>query len=303
MHLRKRNFVARQTSKKAIVVVAGVKFTKAKRRFDHHKDVRYFELRDGIYKMNAAAGSVLKLHDEYEIIGQGASPDEAHRLEQLGLLDKGRYCAVNLLNKEEVKNFVAVIGALKEQTGLPVHLVHYGSASEVQTTLPKGSLRHSVWEAPGEAVSDLVLANCATLLNILQEMKRQNIFEGQEVSKVVSLSAVAAVRPLAKLSLDSIQKAAGHSLMRTLALELTREKIFVTEIMAGSTDGGYYDNDATFEISLGHSKDIGYAYAPKDKPVFTADQIGDAVRYVVDARCNVREVVLIPYGQYPHLGA
>ena len=122
-------------------------------------------------------------------------------------------------------------------------------------------------------------------------------------STFISLSAVAAIRPLAKLDLDNTQKAANHSSMRTLALELTREKIFITEIMTGSTDGGYYDNDATFDISLGHSKDIGYEYNPEDKPVFTADQIGDAVRYVIDARCNVREVVLIPYGQYPHLGA
>ena len=292
-----------QPIKKAIVVVAGVKFTKARRRFDHQKDVRYFELQDGIYRMNAAAGSVLKLHDEYEVVAQGAAPEEAQRLAELGLLDTSRYHAANLLDKAAVKEFVTAVRTLQQTTGLPVHVVHYGSASEVQVALPKGSLRHSVWEAPGEAVSDLVLANCATLYNLLQEMKRQKIFDDQEVSKVISLSAVAAVRPLAKLSLDSIQKAAGHSLVRTLALELTRERIYITEIMAGSTDGGYYDNDAALDISLEHSKDIGYEYAPESKPVFSADQIGDAVRYVIDARCNVREVVLIPYGQYPHLGA
>jgi hypothetical protein len=88
-----------------------------------------------------------------------------------------------------------------------------------------------------------------------------------------------------------------------MALELTPEKIYITEIMPGSTDGGYYDNDATLEISLEHSSGIGYSYSPETKPMFTADQIGDAVRYVIDARCNVRELVLIPYGQYPHLGA
>lgn len=284
-------------------MVCGVKFTKVKRRFDHHKDVRYFKLQEGLFKMNAAAGSVLKLSDEYEIIAQGGDINEGKRLEELGLTSSDDYYAVNLLDKDAVRQFVQEVRKRQEATDLPVYLVHYGSASEVQVALPKGSLRHSVWDAPGEATSDLVLANCATLLNLLQEMKRQKIFDNQDMSKVVSLSAVAAIRPLAKLSLDNIQKAANHSLMRTLALELTREKIFMTEIMAGSTDGGYYDNDATFDISLEHSKDIGYAYKPEDKPVFTADQIGEAVRYVIDARCNVRELVLIPYGQYPHLGA
>jgi hypothetical protein len=88
-----------------------------------------------------------------------------------------------------------------------------------------------------------------------------------------------------------------------MALELTPERIFITEIMPGSTDGGYYDNEATLEISLEHSNGIGYDFTPETKPMFTADQIGEAVRYVMDARCNVRELVLIPYGQYPHLGA
>jgi NADP-dependent 3-hydroxy acid dehydrogenase YdfG len=192
---------------------------------------------------------------------------------------------------------------LKSELGLPVHVVHYGAASETQTALPRGSLRHSIWEAPGAALRDLVANNCETLLNLLQEMKRQSIFEGQSVTKVVAISAVAAIRSLAKLSLDNVQKGAGHSLLRTMALELTPEQIYITEIMPGSTDGGYYDNEATLEISLEHSSNIGYGYSPETKPVFTADQIGDAVRYVMNARCNVRELVLIPYGQYPHLGA
>jgi hypothetical protein len=257
--------------KKAIVVVTGIKFAKAKRRFDATHDVRYFEFADGIYKMNAGSGSVLALHDDYELIAHGYSPADGERLEQLGLLSLGRYHNFSLLDKDAVKDFVAEIARLKEELGL--------------------------------ALRDLVSNNCETLLNLVQEMKRQRIFEGQEVTKVVAISAVAAIRSLAKLGLDNVQKGAGHSLLRTMALELTPERIYVTEIMPGSTDGGYYDNDATLQISLEHSSGIGYSYDQSTKPVFTADQIGESVRYVMDARCNVRELVLIPYGQYPHLGA
>jgi len=221
----------------------------------------------------------------------------------LGLITPERYHGFSLLDKEAVRDFVAEVARLKTKLGLPVHIVHYGAASETQTALPRGSLRHSIWEAPGSALRDLVSNNCETLLNLLQEMKRQGIFENQEVTKIVAISAVAALRSLAKLGLDNVQKGAGHSLLRTMALELTHEKIYITEIMPGSTDGGYYDNDATLEISLEHSRNIGYNYRPESKPVFTADQIGEAVSYVMNARCNVRELVLIPYGQYPHLGA
>lgn len=289
--------------KKAIVVVTGIKFAQAKRRFDATHDVRYFEFADGTYKMNAGSGSVLALHDDYEIIAHGYSPADGQRLNELGLLSPDRYHTFSLLDKSAVTEFVAEVAKLKAELDLPVHVVHYGAASETQTALPRGSLRHSIWDAPGSALRDLVSNNCETLLNLVQEMKRQHIFEGQEVTKVVAISAVAAIRSLAKLGLDNIQKGAGHSLLRTMALELTPEKIYVTEIMPGSTDGGYYDNDATLQISLEHSSGIGYSYDHSTKPVFTADQIGESVRYVMDARCNVRELVLIPYGQYPHLGA
>jgi NAD(P)-dependent dehydrogenase (short-subunit alcohol dehydrogenase family) len=289
--------------KKAIVVVTGAKFARAKRLFSDTHDVRYFEFKDGTYKMNAGSGSILSLHDDYELIVHGYNQADGERLQELGLLDLKRYHAFNLLDKKAIQDFVAEVAKLKKELDLPVYVVHYGAASETQTSLPRGSLRHSIWDAPGSALRDLVANNCETLLNLLQEMKRQRIFDGQEVTKVVAISAVAAIRSLAKLSLDNVQKGAGHSLLRTMALELTPEKIYITEIMPGSTDGGYYDNDATLEISLEHSSGIGYSYNPETKPMFTADQIGEAVRYVIDARCNVRELVLIPYGQYPHLGA
>lgn len=288
--------------KKALVVVTGAKFTKAKRVFTQ-QDVRYFELGDGVYKMNAGSGSVLALHEDYELFVHGYSQEDGNRLAELDLLAPERFYTCDLLDKAAVIRFVTEIARLKQTLGLPVYIVHYGAASETKTALPRGSLRHSIWEAPGSALRDLVANNCETLLNLLQEMKRQHIFENQEITKVVAISAVAAVRSLAKLSLDCVQKGAGHSLLRTMALELTPERIYITEIMPGSTDGGYYDNDNTLAVSLEHSSAIGYNYSHDTKPVFTADQIGESVRYVLDARCNVRELVLIPYGQYPQLGS
>jgi len=47
----------------------------------------------------------------------------------------------------------------------------------------------------------------------------------------------------------------------------------------------------------------GYDKTPETYPLFTAEQIGDAVKYVITAQCNVREIALLPYGQFPHLGA
>jgi NAD(P)-dependent dehydrogenase (short-subunit alcohol dehydrogenase family) len=290
--------------KKAIVVVTGVKFARAKRMFAGGQQVRYFEIDGEYFKMNAGSGSVLALHEDYELMVHGYKAEDGDRLARLGLLLRERYHDFSLLDKAGVKQFVRKIVALKAELDLSVHVVHYGAASETEVVLPYGnSLRHHFWEAPGRAIRDLVANNCETLMNLTQEMKRQGIFEDQSETKVIVITAAAAIRPKAQLGLDSAQKGAGHNLLRSMALDLTPERIYITEIMPGSTDGGYYDNDKVLELSLAMSRNYGYEYTPEDIPVFTADHIGESVKYVMDARCNVREIFLLPYGQHPHVGA
>lgn len=288
---------------KAIVVVTGVKFSKAIRRFDKTQDVHYFDFSDGTFKMNSGAGAVLGLHKEYELFVHGNGEDAGKRLVELGLIDESRYFTLDLTDKNDAKKLASAVNEYKQQSGLPVHLVHYGAASEAGSSLPDGSLGMSIWDTPATGVHALIDANCVALINIIQAMKEGGVFDNQSITKIVSLTAISAIRARAQFTLDNIQKAAGHALVRSLALELTPEKIYMSEIMVGSIDGGYYDNDKTLTTSVTSSARLGYAYEPGSKPVFTAEQVGDAVRYVLDARSNVREVIIAPYGQYPQLGA
>lgn len=290
-------------SKKAIVVVTGVKFAKAIRRFDDRQDVTYYEFADGTYKMNSGAGAAYVLRDEYDLIVQGNSQDAGDRLVQLGVIKSECYFAKALTDVAAAREFAAMVATRKAKLGLPVHVVHYGAASEASKKLPDGSLGSSIWDVPAAAVHDLIDANCVTMINLLQALKKRAVFAEQKVTKVVGLTAIASIRARAKFGLDNIQKAAGHALLRTLGLELTPERIFITEVMVGSLDGGYYDNDVTLRTSVESSSKIGYNYDPEQKPVFTAEQVGEAVRYVLNARSNVREIIISPYGQYPHLGA
>ena len=111
------------------------------------------------------------------------------------------------------------------------------------------------WEVPSESVAPLVEANCASLLNLLQSLKQ--VFEKQEKSKVVIISAISAIRTKRFHTLDAIQKSAIHA-MASLALDLTKEKIYITEIMPGITDTGFYDDPETFKAMLVASEDFGY---------------------------------------------
>lgn len=253
--------------------------------------------------MNAGAGVLRQLKDNYEVIATGYRQEDEDILVDLGWIRRDRYMVANLLDKQDVAKVVDAAHDLKKELGLPVHLVHYGGASDTKVDLPNNSLLLHTWDMPGEALPDLVANNCVTLLNLLQGLYQKGIFADQEVSKVIFVSAAAAVRVKPMLGLDSAQKGAGHNLIRNIALDLTPERIYITEVMPGSTDTGFFDNDFTLDQAVTVSKKMGYEYDRESYPVFTADQIGDAAKYVLDANCNVREVVLLPYGQFPHLGA
>lgn len=290
-------------SAKAIAVVTGIKLNELKKPFTGAQYVTYETVDGQQYKMNAAAGVLRQIHDKYEVIGTCYRPEDADRIEALGWLDASRLYTYDLTNKAEAAKFADKIVELKSMTGLPVHIVHYGGASDTQTALPNDSLMAHTWDMRPEALADLITNNCVTLLNLLQATRARGIFNSQAETKIIIVSAAAAVRPKQKLGLDTIQKGAGHSLARTLALDLTPENIYVTEVMPGSTDTGFFDNDFTMDTAIEVSKNMGYTYTRETYPVFTAEQIGDAVKYVLNANCNVREIVLLPYGQFPHLGA
>lgn len=289
--------------KKAIVCLTGVKFTPVKRKFTAGQIVTYITHGDQEYKMNAAAGVLRQLAAEYEIICTGYhATDEVIAQEALGL-PAGRYFTSDLTNKTATADFASAVRKLQAELQLPVFVVHYGGASDTKTELPNNSLLAHTWDMRAEAIPDLVENNCVTLLNLLQSLKKAGVFDAQPLTKVAVISAAAAVRAKQALGLDVAQKAAGHGLLRSIALDLTPEHIYVTEIMPGSTDSGFFDNDFSLEMAVEITKKLGYDNTPETYPVFTAEQIGDAVKYALEARCNVREIVLLPYGQFPHLGA
>lgn len=290
-------------SQKDIVIVTGVKFTSALRLFTAGQKVTYVQHGGETYKMNAGAGVLRQLKDSYEIWATGYAEDDVIRADEMGWIEKSRFQIVDLLDVVAVKQFVQKVAARKRETGAQVHLVHYGGASDTPVELPNNSLLAHTWDMKAEALPHLVANNCVTLLHILQEMKRQDIFTDQPISKVLLISAAAALRVKQELGLDSAQKGAGHNLIRNIALDLTPENIFVTEIMPGSTDTGFFDNDYTLQTAVRITKNLGYHPTEETYPVFTAEQIGDAAKYVLDAKCNVREITLLPYGQFPHLGA
>jgi len=291
---------------KGIVVITGVGMKEAKRKFKYPDPA---EIVDGHTpgkkaKINSPTGTAIELNKkDYIVYMVGDCNDCLTHIGKIFLNGEYYFREVDLLNKDSVKELIKDVERLKKEKNLPVHLVHYGGMSGVasKVKLPKETVALNPWEIPSEAISPYVEANCASLLNLTQEMKR--LFNEQEVSKIIIISAISAIRTKRFHTLDAIQKSAIHAMARSMALDLTKEKIYVTEIMPGITDTGFYDDEETFKAMQIASEEFGYKYDENNFPVFKPQKVGEAVAFVLDIDAHVRELILMPYGQYPHLGA
>lgn len=182
-----------------------------------------------------------------------------------------------------------------------IDVVHYGGASETKIELPNNNLFLDPQKSPSSAIAPLVEKSVVSGLNLLQLCKP--IFEKQDISRYIMITALTSIRTKRLHTLDAIQKGAAHSFLRSIALDLVKENIFVTEIMPGITDTGFYDNEAVFESILQASKELGYIYSKETFPLLSPQDIGLSVKTVLEFPGHLREISFIPFGQYPHLGA
>lgn len=288
---------------KPLILVTGAKTNPATKIFHRNSGLVYLEYEGNYYKMNAAAGVVSQCAEDYELFVAGYQTSDAVIFQRKFGLSTDRFTVADLRKKDDVTRVAEQAVALKRKLHAPLWIVHYGGASDTKVDLPHNSLLAHTWDINASALPDLIENNRVTLLHLLKALKRKGAFDGQEVTKVIGITAAAAVRAKQHLGLDVVQKSAGHGLLRTMALDLTPENIFITEIMPGSTDTGFFDSDYTMNEAIAVTKNLGYDKTAETYPMFTAEQIGDAAKYVLDANCNVREVSLLPYGQFPHLGA
>lgn len=289
---------------KGIALVTGVGMSPAQKVFSNQNPATIVRGNDGCFKMNAAAGTAVVLANTGWLVFMTGYEEAKLRLLADTLLPvPHHYREARLTDKTVALDIARQVKMLKQETGLPVHLVHYGGASDTKTPLPGNSVFGNPWEIPGAAIPDLVANNCTTLLNMLQALKEEGAIADQEVTKLIFITAITALRTKLHHALDASQKGAGHALARSLALDLTPEKIYVTEVMPGITDTGFYDNETTFSVLVRSSEALGYPYTPENLPVLRGENVGEMVRFALEFPGHIREISGMPYGQYPHLGA
>lgn len=285
-----------------LVVVTGVSMRKATRVFKNTDSEDHIDYHGECYKLNAAAGSAIELskagHTVYMV---GVNETLLKYLDENLVQGHSHYGVIDLLDQEATNGLATTLNAIAADLDADIHVVHYGGVSEVNIPLPHNTVFLDPWETPPQAIPDIVASNTVTWLNLLHALR--DTFHQQERTKVIVITAVAAMRTARFHGLDAIQKAACHAMARSLALDLTRENIYVTEVMPGMTDTGFYDSDATYTAMSQAGREYGYDWTQDTFPLFSSRKVGQAVTFALDTDAHVRELSLIPYGQFPHLGA
>ena len=287
---------------KGLVIITGVNIREAKKLFKNTDRDSLLDYQGKKFKLNPSAAAAIELNNSGYLLYLISSSKKALKIISESYLNKPYYYSYcDLLDKKSLLKTEKDIKRLKEKYNLNVHLVHYGSASETKVKLPKETIFLNFWSTPSESIVPLIENSSVAWLNLLQVFR--NIFSEQKITKVILISALAAIRTGRNFGIDAIQKGAVHAMARTLALDLTKEGIYITEIMPGIVDTGFYDNKDNIEAVKLTGSELGYEYNEDNFPLFPAKRVGEAVNYVINTPAHIREISLIPYGQYPHLGA
>ncbi|MEV0324309.1 SDR family oxidoreductase [Streptomyces sp. NPDC050658] len=288
--------------RKKLVVVTGVGMRKAGRLFKNTDAADHIDYRGDTFKLNAAAGSAAELGKAGHIVYMvGANETYLNYLGENLVHSASHYAVVDLLDRDATVALAAELTDLARGLDADLHIVHYGGVSEVDVPLPDNTVFLDPWRTPPPAIPEVIASNTSTLLNLLQALRET--LHTQEMTKVVIITAVAAQRTARFHGLDAMQKAACHAMARSLAVDLTRERIYVTEVMPGMTDTGFYDPDPTYTAMSQAGREYGYEWTEGTFPLFSSRKVGQAVCFALDTDAHVRELSLIPYGQFPHLGA
>ncbi len=126
-------------------------------------------------------------------------------------------------------------------------------------------------------------------------------FRNQSKSKVIVVNSMSGIRPYPMGFSHSSAKAGLHNAVRSLTLELNKERIYFSEVNPGMADTGFYDGKAVIDAVKEISKEFGYNY--QDLPQMSPDEVAEAVRMCLESNAHILEVNMVSEGQFPHIGA
>ncbi|MBU0508792.1 SDR family oxidoreductase, partial [bacterium] len=125
----------------------------------------------------------------------------------------------------------------------------------------------------------------------------------QPETRVVVVNSMSGIRPYPYGYAHASAKAGLHNAVRSLALELAKDNIFVSEVNPGAVDTGFYDPASVQEAVTTIGREFGYDYHNATVPQMPPSAVGDAVVLCLTSPAHVLSIDAVARGQFPHHGA
>lgn len=206
------------------------------------------------------------------------------------------YCAVDLLDPKAVATMVN--GIQKERL---VYLVHSAGLSAGSYKVPSDNPYLRVQETPIDLPCLEFDAVVKSLLILVQELLPR--FELQEETRIVVVSSMSGVRAVPLGFSHSAAKAGLHHAVRSLALELNKGRVYVSEVMPGIVNTGMYDPPSVQKAIVEMGKYFGCDYTDSGLPQMPPKEVADAVKLCLTSEAHILSVNLVAKGQWPNVSS
>lgn len=289
------------------IIITGVGYKPLEKTFYHRITSRPLHnplfVNDQECKLNIGAAVALALAAEGATIHIVSRTEEKLKNIKLHICEvtgcdksKVEYCVCDIANKKEVNKFVKSLP--KDKTIYWVQSVGLGAGSY---KLPGDNVYLLFKDVPEELPSkeaDIVLRSTLLMMQALYP-----IFKKQKETRIVGISSMSAIRSYPGGYSHTAAKAAIHMALRTLAIELEHDNIFVTEVMPGIIDTGMYDKVGVIEAIKRMQKEHNRPYKNAQIPLAPPSSVADLVVTALKSTGHCLDLRIIGHKQWPWDGS
>ncbi len=200
--------------------------------------------------------------------------------------------AIDILNEKQVISFVNSL-----DKNFTYYLVHSVGLSSGQYNIINDNPYLPIEKTDRELIKCEFESVIFSLFNIIKGLLPY--FRKQKETRIVIVSSMSSVRAFPNGFSHTSAKGALHQAIVSLRMELNKENIYISEVLPGMVDTGYYDSIATQDAVKSISINFGYEY--KNLPLMPPSAVAETVKLCLLSEAHILQINLVSKGQFPNL--
>ncbi len=209
---------------------------------------------------------------------------------------KVNFSATDIMDLVKVKNMVVELPENKD-----IFLVHCAGLSADSYKLSYDNPYLSLEDTPLDLPSLEYDCIVRSLLILVQSLMPR--FKKQKETRIVVNTSMSGIRAVPFGYSHSGAKAGLHQAVRSMTLELNKNKIYISEILPGAVNTGLYDSYEVQNAVVKMGKFFGYDYDYNNIPQMHPKEVAEAVKLCLISGSHILSINMVAKGQWPNLGA